>query len=281
MFVQADSRHRMAPDDLSKLYVRNTAGRMVPLSALATGHWEYGPSRLERYNGFPSMNIVGQAAPGVSSGVAMKAMEELVAKLPSGIGFSWSGVSYQERMSSSQALPLYGVSIFAIFLVLAALYNSWSVPLAVLLVLPLGAVGGVLSSGLLGKANDVYFQIGVLVTLGLTTKNAILIIQFAMARIAQGAAPVAATLEAARLRVRPIVMTSLAFGFGVLPMALTSGAGSGAQNAIGVGVLGGMIASTLLAPVFAPLFYVMIHAALGRGRKPAAGEPPRPASGEL
>ncbi|MHB8077777.1 MAG: efflux RND transporter permease subunit [Candidatus Krumholzibacteriia bacterium] len=280
VFVQADAPYRMEPADLNRLYMRNLAGKMVPLSAIATGHWEYGPSGLERYNGFPAMNIAGEPAPGVSSGVAMQAMEEIVAKLPQGIGFAWTGLSYQERMSSAQALPLYGVSAFAIFLVLAALYNSWSVPLAVLLVLPLGAIGGVVSSSLLGKANDVYFQIGVLVTLGLTTKNAILIIQFAMARIAAGAGPVAATLEAAKLRLRPIIMTSLAFGFGVLPMALTSGAGSGAQNAIGIGVLGGMIASTLLAPVFAPLFYVMIHTALSRRKPPEPGSAPPSNPGE-
>jgi hydrophobe/amphiphile efflux-1 (HAE1) family protein len=281
VFVQADAQHRMAPDDLNKLYIRNMAGKMVPLSAVASGHWEYGPSRLERYNGFPAMNIAGEPAPGVSSGTAMQAMEEIVAKLPQGIGFAWTGLSYQEQMSSTQALPLYAVSAFAIFLVLAALYNSWSVPLAVLLVLPLGAIGGVLSSSLLGKANDVYFQIGVLVTLGLTTKNAILIIQFAMARIKQGAGPLAATLEAAKLRLRPIVMTSLAFGFGVLPMALTSGAGAGAQNAIGVGVLGGMVASTLLAPIFAPLFYVMIFSALGRKRSQGISPAPQLSTGGL
>ncbi len=269
VFLQADAPHRMAPEDLDKLYVRNISGKMVPLSAVASGHWEYGPSRLERFNGFPAMNIVGEPAPGVNSGDAMQAMEEIAAKLPVGIGFDWTGLSYQERMSSSQALPLYMVSVFVIFLVLAALYNSWSVPLAVLLVLPLGAIGGVISSTLLHKANDVYFQIGLLTTLGLTTKNAILIIQFAMDRIRQGVAPVEASLEAAKLRLRPIIMTSMAFGFGVLPMALTSGAGAGAQNAISIGVLGGMVASTVLAPVFAPLFYVMIHTALTRRQTPA------------
>lgn len=219
------------------------------------------------------MNIVGEPAPGVNSGDAMQAMEEIAAKLPVGVGFDWTGLSYQERMSSSQALPLYMVSVFVIFLVLAALYNSWSVPLAVLLVLPLGAIGGVISSTLLHKANDVYFQIGLLTTLGLTTKNAILIIQFAMDRIRQGATPVDASLEAAKLRLRPIIMTSLAFGFGVLPMALTSGAGAGAQNAISIGVLGGMVASTMLAPIFAPLFYVMIHTALTRKRTTAVSLP--------
>ncbi|MBK8285744.1 MAG: efflux RND transporter permease subunit [Ahniella sp.] len=273
VFLQADAPHRMAPEDLEKLYVRNLSGKMVPLSAVASGHWEFGPSRLERFNGFPAMNIVGEPAPGVNSGDAMQAMEEIAAKLPVGVGFDWTGLSYQERMSSSQALPLYMVSVFVIFLVLAALYNSWSVPLAVLLVLPLGAIGGVISSTLLHKANDVYFQIGLLTTLGLTTKNAILIIQFAMDRIRQGATPVDASLEAAKLRLRPIIMTSLAFGFGVLPMALTSGAGAGAQNAISIGVLGGMVASTMLAPIFAPLFYVMIHTALTRKRTTAVSLP--------
>lgn len=281
VFVQADAPHRMEPRDLDKLYVRNLSGKMVPLSALATGHWEYGPSRLERYNGFPAMNIQGEPAPGISSGDAMKAMEEIVAKLPAGVGFDWTGLSYQERMSSSQALPLYMVSVFVIFLVLAALYNSWSVPLAVLLILPLGAIGGVISSTLLGKANDVYFQIGLLTTLGLTTKNAILIIQFAMDRIKQGTPPVAAALEASKLRLRPIIMTSLAFGFGVLPMALTSGAGAGAQNAISIGVLGGMVASTVLAPIFAPLFYVMIHTALTRKQDTQASPLSAPNPGEF
>ncbi len=276
VFVQADAPYRMELHDLDKLYVRNLSGKMVPMSALATGHWEFGPSRLERFNGFPAMNIQGEPAPGVSSGDAMKAMEEIVAKLPAGVGFDWSGLSYQERMSSSQALPLYMVSVFVIFLVLAALYNSWSVPLAVLLILPLGAIGGVISSTLLGKTNDVYFQIGLLTTLGLTTKNAILIIQFAMDRIKQGVPPVAAALEASKLRLRPIIMTSLAFGFGVLPMALTNGAGAGAQNAISIGVLGGVVASTALAPIFAPLFYVMIHTALTRKQETQASPLPAP-----
>ncbi len=210
--------------------------------------------QLARFNGFPSMNIWGEPAPGRSSGEAMQAMEEAVAKLPKGIGFDWTGLSYQERMSSSQAPLLYAFSIFVIFLCLAALYESWPIPISILLVLPLGVIGGVIASSLRGLANDVYFQIGLLTTLGLTTKNAILIVQFAKAGVEKGMGLIEATLEGAKLRFRPIVMTSLAFGFGVLPLALTTGAGAGAQNAIGTGVLGGMVTATVLVVIFcAPL----------------------------
>ncbi len=264
VFVQADAPFRMLPKDLKKLYVRNAAGRMVPFSSFASGHWTFGPAQLERYNGFPSINIWGEPAPGHSSGEAMAAMEELAAKLPQGIGFDWTGLSYQERMASSQAGLLYAFSIFVIFLVLAALYESWPIPISILLTLPLGVIGGIVAANIRGFPNDVYFQIGVLTVLGLTTKNAILIVQFARARVDEGAGLIEATLEGAKLRLRPIVMTSLAFGFGVLPLALASGAGAGAQSEIGTGVLGGMITSTFLVTLFAPLFYVIIYKALGK-----------------
>ncbi len=267
VYVQADAPYRMLPDDLEKLHVRNTAGKMVPFSAFATGHWTSGSPKLQRYNGFPSINIQGESAPGRSSGEAMRAMEGFIKKLPQGIGFDWTGLSYQERMSSAQAPLLYAFSIFVIFLCLAALYESWAIPIAILLTLPLGVIGGVIASSLRGLPNDVYFQIGLLTTLGLTTKNAILIVQFAKTRREQGLGLIEATLEGAKLRFRPIVMTSLAFGFGVLPLALTTGAGAGAQNAIGTGVLGGMVTATVLVVIFTPLFYVLIERFLGRHRQ--------------
>ncbi len=264
VYVQADSSFRRLPSDLNKLYVRNQSGKMVPFASFAFTRWTIGSPRLERFNGFPSRNILGEAAPGRSSGEAMQAMEEIVAKLPPGIGYDWTGVSYQEKMAKAQTAPLYTFSVFVIFLCLAALYESWTIPIAVLLVLPLGAIGGVIASTLRGLPNDVYFQIGLLTTLGLTTKNAILIVQFAKARLESGIELISATLEGTRLRFRPIVMTSLAFGFGVLPLALTRGAGAGAMNAIGTSVLGGMITGTVLAVIFTPLFYVLIQKTFGR-----------------
>ena len=267
VYIQADAPYRMLPTDLERLYVRNTAGRMVPFSSFASGHWTSGSPKLERFNGFPSINILGEAAPGRSSGEAMQAMEGFVRELPLGIGYDWQGLSYQERMASSQAPLLYAFSIFVIFLCLAALYESWPIPISILLVLPLGVIGGVIASSARGLPNDVYFQIGLLTTLGLTTKNAILIVQFAKAGVEQGMGLVEATLEGARLRFRPIVMTSLAFGFGVLPLAVATGAGAGAQNAIGTGVLGGMVTATVLVIIFAPLFFVLIETFLGKGRK--------------
>jgi len=267
VFVQADAPFRMLPKDLKKLYIRNRMGKMVPFSSFASGRWTLGSPKLERYNAFSSINIWGEPAPGRSSGEAMAAMEEIVSKLPQGIGFDWTGLSYQERMAGAHAPLLYAFSIFVMFLCLAALYESWPIPIAILMCLPLGVIGGVIASSMKGMPNDVYFQIGLLTVLGLTTKNAILIVQFARARVDEGASLVEATLEAAKLRLRPIVMTSLAFGFGVLPLALASGAGAGAQKAIGIGVLGGMVTSTFLVTLFAPLFYVMIYKALGKHRK--------------
>jgi HAE1 family hydrophobic/amphiphilic exporter-1 len=267
VYLQADAPYRMLPTDLERLHVRNTANRMVPFSSFASGHWTSGSPKLERFNGFPSINIVGESAPGRSSGEAMRAMEGFVRELPQGVGYDWQGLSFQERMASAQAPLLYAFSIFVIFLCLAALYESWPIPISILLVLPLGVIGGVVASSARGLPNDVYFQIGLLTTLGLTTKNAILIVQFAKAGVEQGMGLVEATLEGARLRFRPIVMTSLAFGFGVLPLAVATGAGAGAQNAIGTGVLGGMVTATVLVIIFAPLFFVLIETFLGKGRK--------------
>jgi hydrophobe/amphiphile efflux-1 (HAE1) family protein len=273
VYVQADAPHRMLPSDLEHLYVRNNTGAMTPFTSFASGHWTYGSPRLERFNAFPSMNILGEAAPGRSTGEAMQAMEEIVAKLPEGIGFDWSGISYQERMATKQTGLLYAFSMIVIFLCLAALYESWTVPISIMLALPLGVIGGVAASMLRGFPNDVYFQIGLLTVLGLTTKNAILIVQFAMAKVKEGAGLVEATLEGAKLRLRPIVMTSLAFGFGVLPLTLATGAGAGAQTAIGTGVLGGMGTSTFLAIFFIPLFYVVVVRLFGRKKDPQKKRP--------
>ncbi len=275
VYVQADAPYRKAPEDLHRLYTRNTAGKMSPYSSFASGRWTSASPRLERYNGFPSLNIWGEPAQGKSSGDAMRAMEEIVSKLPKGIGFDWTGLSYQERMASSQAPLLYAFSMVVIFLCLAALYESWTIPISILLVLPLGVIGGVLASSLRGLANDVYFQIGLLTTLGLTTKNAILIVQYAQNKIQEGMGLVEATLEGAKLRFRPIVMTSLAFGFGVLPLVITTGAGAGAQNAIGTSVLGGMATGTFLAVFFIPLFYYLISRIIDRRRqdRPETADP--------
>jgi len=272
VYVQADAPYRMLPKDLERLYVRNTAGRMVPFSSFATGRWTTGSPKLSRYNGFPAINLWGEPAPGRSSGEAMRAMEEAMNQLPKGFGFDWTGLSFQERMSSNQAPLLYAFSIFVIFLCLAALYESWPIPISILLVLPLGVIGGVIASSARGLANDVYFQIGLLTTLGLTTKNAILIVQFAQAGLEKGMGLIEATVEGAKLRFRPIVMTSLAFGFGVLPLTITTGAGAGAQNAIGTSVLGGMVTATALVVVFAPLFYVLIEKNFGKRKRPEAAQ---------
>lgn len=264
VYAQADAPFRMLPQDLEKLYVRNNEGKMVPFSSFASGHWTSGSPKLERFNGFPSINIWGEPAPRKSSGEAMLAMEEITAKLPQGIGFDWTGLSYQERQAGAQAAPLYAFSILVIFLCLAALYESWPIPISILLTLPLGAIGGVIATSMRSFPNDVYFQIGLLTTLGLTTKNAILIVQFAKARVEEGMSLTDAALEGAKLRLRPIVMTSLAFGFGVLPLAFANGAGAGAQKAIGTGVLGGMVTATVLVVIFSPLFYVLIEKNFGK-----------------
>ena len=259
VYLQADAPARMTPDDLSKWYVRNKTGEMVPFSAFTTAKWVYGSPRLERYNGQSSVELLGQAAPGLSSGEAMKAVEEIIAKLPPGVGYEWTGTSFEERRSGAQAPALYALSMLVVFLCLAALYESWSVPFAVLLVVPLGVLGALLAATGRGLSNDVYFQVGLLATIGLSAKNAILIVEFAKAQMEkEGKELIAATLEAVRMRLRPIVMTSLAFGLGVLPLAIATGAGSGSQNAIGTGVLGGTIGATVLGIFFVPLFYVAI-----------------------
>ncbi|HEU19246.1 MAG TPA: efflux RND transporter permease subunit [Deltaproteobacteria bacterium] len=272
VYAQLDAPYRMLPKDLEKLYVRNASGAMVPYSSFASGRWTYGSPRLERFNGFSSINIWGEPAPGRSSGEAMQAMEEAVERLPKGIGLDWRGLSYQERMSSTQAPILYAFSIFVIFLCLAALYESWTIPISVLLVLPLGVIGGIIATSMRELSNDVYFQIGLLATLGLTTKNAILIVQFAKAELNKGKGLIEATLEGAKLRFRPIIMTSLAFGFGVLPLAVATGAGAGAQNAIGTSVLGGMVSATILVVIFSPLFYVLIEKFFGRKKGDVSAE---------
>ncbi|MBI5690493.1 MAG: efflux RND transporter permease subunit [Verrucomicrobia bacterium] len=280
VYAQADAEFRRLPSDLEKLHVRNQAGKMVPFSSFATTRWSTGSPRLERFNGFPSMNIWAEPAPGRSSGEAMQALEEAVAKLPQGVGFDWTGLSFQERQAASQTGLLYAFSILVIFLCLAALYESWPIPISVLMALPLGAIGGAIASSMRGLSNDVYFQIGLLTTLGLTTKNAILIVQFAKARVEEGIGLVEASIEATKLRFRPIVMTSLAFGIGVLPLSLATGAGAGAMNAIGTSVLGGMVTGTVLVVLFAPLFYVMIEQTFGRRRAAAAsGSAAKPSTG--
>ncbi len=258
VFVQGDAQYRMLPEDVKNWYVRNAKGEMVPFSAFTSGRWIYGSPRLERYNGVPSLNIIGQGAPGVSSGDAMLAAEEIVAKLPLGIGYQWTGMSFQERESGNQAPLLYALSILIVFLCLAALYESWSVPFAVILVVPLGVIGAVLFAMGRGLSNDVYFQVGLLTTIGLAAKNAILIVEFARALYEDGMDLVQATMEAVRMRLRPIIMTSLAFMLGVTPLVISSGAGSGSQNAIGTGVFGGMFSATVLAIFFVPVFFVVV-----------------------
>jgi HAE1 family hydrophobic/amphiphilic exporter-1 len=267
VFLQADARYRMLPKDIEKLYVRNTVGKMVPFSSFASSHWTSGSPRLERFNGFPSINIWGEPAPGRSSGEAMQAMEEIVAKLPQGTGFEWTGLSYQERTASSQAPLLYAFSIIVIFLCVAALYESWPIPLANMLMLPLGVFGATLATWSRGLHNDVYFQIGFLTTLGLTTKNAILIIQFARERMAHGEGLIEATLGAARVRLRPVIMTSMAFFFGVLPLAIATGAGAGAMKAIGTAVTGGMLSATFIDLFYIPLFFVLVSR-MFKGKQP-------------
>jgi len=258
VYVQADAPFRMQPQDLKRLYVRNTADKMVPLSSFATGRWTMGSPQLERYNAFPSINIWGEPAPGHSTGEAMSAMEEMAGKLPQGIGFDWTGLSYQERMATAQGPVLYAFSIFVIFLCVAALYESWTIPIVNMLMLPLGVLGAVMATTLRGFPNDVYFQIGFLTTLGLSTKNAILIIQFIKERMGHGESLIDATLGAVKTRFRPVMMTSLAFFFGVLPLALAQGAGAGAMNAIGTAVCGGMLSATFIDLIFIPLFFVLV-----------------------
>ncbi|MFJ5476170.1 multidrug efflux RND transporter permease AcrD [Pectobacterium carotovorum] len=259
VYVQAAAKFRMLPDDISKWYVRNNSGGMVPFSAFAQTVWETGSPRLERYNGYSSLEIVGEATPGVSTGTAMDIMESLVAKLPEGFGLQWTGMSLQERLSGAQAPALYAISLLVVFLCLAALYESWTVPFSVMLVVPMGVLGALVATWARGLENDVYFQVGLLTVVGLSAKNAILIVEFANEMNHKGKDLVEATLEASRQRLRPILMTSLAFIFGVLPMATSSGAGSASQHAVGTGVIGGMLAATFLAIFFVPLFFVVVR----------------------
>lgn len=265
VLLQGDINGRMKPEDLNLWHIRNKAGEMVSFSAFATGRWTKESPSLSRYNGIGAIEIQGAAAPGKSSGQAMKAMEELAAKLPPGFGFEWSGTSLQEKLSGSQAPLLYALSILVVFLCLAALYESWSIPFSVILVVPLGIIGAVLATTLRGLENDVYFQVGLLTTIGLSSKNAILIVEFAKDLHRGGRSIIDAVIEAARLRLRPIIMTSMAFVLGVLPMAISSGAGSGSQHSIGTSVIGGMLSATFLAIYFVPLFYVFVVSHFTKG----------------
>ncbi|BEE14355.1 multidrug efflux RND transporter permease subunit [Aeromonas veronii] len=258
VYMQADAPFRMNPEDLKLWYVRNSAGQMVPFSAFASTEWSFGSPRLERYNGVPAMEIVGEAAPGKSTGDAMAAIEQMVKQLPEGVGIEWTGLSFQERQAGSQAPALYAISLLVVFLCLAALYESWSIPFSVMLVVPLGVLGAILAATLRGLENDVYFQVGLLTTIGLSAKNAILIVEFAKELYDKGMGLGEAVVEAARLRLRPILMTSLAFILGVLPLVISSGAGASSRNAIGTGVMGGMISATVLAIFFVPLFFVLV-----------------------
>lgn len=277
VYVQGDAQYRMQPGDLDSWYVRNNKGDMVPFSAFATGTWEFGSPRLERFNGLPSMNIQGATAPGFSTGAAMEIMEDLAKQLPPGFGVEWNGLSYEERLSGNQAPALYALSILVVFLVLAALYESWSVPFAVVLVVPLGIIGALVAMNGRGLPNDVFFQVGLLTTVGLATKNAILIVEFAKEFYEKGSGLVEATLHAVRVRLRPILMTSLAFGLGVVPLAISSGVGSGSQNAIGTAVLGGMMSSTFLGIFFVPLFFVIVERIFSKREKKGKDEKPNSA----
>ncbi|BBN64794.1 MULTISPECIES: efflux RND transporter permease subunit [Pseudomonas] len=258
VYIQGDAGARMTPEDLKKWYVRNSAGEMVPFSAFASGKWSYGSPKLSRYNGVAAEEILGTPAPGYSSGDAMTEVEALAKKLPQGIGISWTGLSYEERLSGSQAPALYALSLLVVFLCLAALYESWSIPIAVILVVPLGVIGALMATSLRGLSNDVFFQVGLLVTVGLAAKNAILIVEFAKELHEQGKSLVDAAIEACRMRLRPIIMTSMAFILGVVPLAISSGAGSGSQHSIGTGVIGGMITAVILAIFWVPLFFVTV-----------------------
>ncbi|MGC8118231.1 efflux RND transporter permease subunit [Metapseudomonas otitidis] len=258
VYLQGEADARMNPEDLNKWYVRNDQGQMVPFSAFASGEWTYGAPKLARYNGVSAVEILGEASPGHSSGEAMAAVERIAKQLPAGVGYSWTGLSYEERLSGSQAPALYALSLLVVFLCLAALYESWSIPFSVMLVVPLGVIGALMFTSLRGLSNDVFFQVGLLTTIGLSAKNAILIVEFAKELHEQGKSLFDAAVEACRMRLRPIIMTSLAFILGVVPMAISSGAGSGSQHAIGTGVIGGMLTATILAIFWVPLFYVLV-----------------------
>jgi multidrug efflux pump len=263
VFVQGDADSRMLPQDLGLWYVRNAAGQMVPFSTFASGHWIFGSPKLERYNGTPALEFLGGPAPGRSTGDALSAMEAAVAKLPKGISYEWTGLSYEEKRSGSQAPALYAISLTVVFLCLAALYESWSIPVAVMLVVPLGIVGTIAATLFRGLGNDVFFQVGLLTTVGLSSKNAILIVEFALENHKRGMGLIEATVAAARQRLRPILMTSMAFILGVLPLAIATGAGAGGRVAIGTGVIGGMLTATVLAIFLVPVFFVSIRSVFG------------------
>ncbi|TSH79081.1 efflux RND transporter permease subunit [Pantoea sp. paga] len=268
VYIQGEPNSRVSPDDFDKWYVRNSDGNMVSFSSFASGKWVYGSPKLERYNGQPAIEILGSPAPGHSSGEAMKAVEEIAKQLPQGIHVSWTGLSFEERLSGSQAPMLYAISLLFVFLCLAALYESWSIPLSVLMVIPLGIIGAVAATLMRGLENDVFFQVGLLTTIGLSAKNAILIVEFARDEHAKNGTPIYdAAIEAARVRLRPIIMTSLAFIMGVIPLAIATGASSGSKHAIGTGVIGGMVTATVLAIFYIPLFYVLVSGWLGRTKK--------------
>jgi len=279
VYLRADAPYRMVPSDFNLWSVRNEEGEMVPFSAFASWHWEYGSPQLERYNGVPAMQMNGEAAPGVSSGEAMAEVERIVSGLGEGIGLEWTGLSYQERLAGAQTPLLYTLSLLIVFLCLAALYESWIIPTAVMLIAPLGILGITIAANLRGLERDVYFQVAMLTTVGLTSKNAIMIAAFAQDYLHQGRDLIDATMQAVRDRLRPILMTSLAFGMGVLPLALASGAGSGAQRAIGTGVLGGMIGGAFLGLFFSPLFFVGVQRLFRRRERPGAEAAEVPAGG--
>ena len=266
VYMQADAKYRMMPEDMDYWYVRNQKGEMVPISAVSSTEWTYGSPRLERFNGLSSLNIQGAAAPGVASGDAMAAMEQLVSQLPGDIGLEWQGLSYEEREAGEQGPALYALSMIVVFLCLAALYESWSIPISVMMVVPLGVLGAVIAAMLRGLPDDVYFQVAILTTIGLSAKNAILIVEFARELYDDGMSLLDATVEAARQRLRPIIMTSMAFTLGVVPLAISTGAGAGARVAVGTGVMGGMIAATVLAIFFVPLFFVLIVGTFAKNR---------------
>jgi multidrug efflux pump len=280
VFIQGNAQSRMLPQDLDRWYVRNSTGQMIPFSAFSSAHWAYGSPKLERYNGSSSLEFLGAPAQGKSSGDALAAMEKLTRQLPKGVGYEWTGLSYEERLSGSQAPMLYAVSLTVVFLCLAALYESWSIPVAVMLVVPLGIIGTVLATFFRGMSNDVFFQVGLLTTVGLASKNAILIVEFAKENHDRGMELIEATVNAARQRLRPILMTSLAFIFGVLPLAIATGAGAGGRTAIGTGVIGGMVTATVLAVFLVPVFFVTVRRMFVDKSIPQSPEPGLPSTSE-
>jgi multidrug efflux pump len=273
--VQAEQGARMTPESVLKLHVPNDSGGLVPLSAFVTTKWEEGPVQMSRYNGYPSIRITGDTVPGVSTGEAMAELERIIAELPEGIGYEWTGLSYQERVASGQALMLFALAIVVVFLLLVALYESWAIPLTVMLIVPIGALGSVLAVTSAGLANDVYFKVGLITIIGLAAKNAILIVEFAKDLWEQGHSLRDAAIEAARIRFRPIIMTSMAFILGVVPLVIASGAGAASQRAIGTGVIGGMLSATVLGVIFVPIFFVWVLSLLrSKPHTPSTAEGP-------